>query len=360
MKGAFVVAALALSMVSSLVARLPVVLGFYGTDLSKEFVQLIKEYPIRGVILFARNIVKDENGEPDLERLQKLTQDIRSVIPDADILMDQEGGRVQRLKGKEIFDAPAPIRYAEKLEDKSNSPKEVLKLLCQNTHRINQDLLNVGVNVNCTPCCDLLHPNTHSFLHDRTFGSDLKMVVACGLNIIRTMHHDGLIPVCKHVPGHGCATADSHQLLPCAEGSFEELNQQDFEVFRQIAAAVKKENLLPCWCMVSHVVYPCLDRNHPATFSKKVVDFIRSDLGFDSMPVISDCIAMNALPGPLWERAIRVLWAGFDIVLCSHVLDEENINYEEYRRLLVAIERFLRFPEEDLNRLIEELREHFR
>ncbi|UPA28472.1 MAG: hypothetical protein LW808_000110 [Verrucomicrobiota bacterium] len=348
MKRVLCVAALVCRMALSLIASLPVVLGFYGDQLPQAFAQLVEEYPIQGVILFDRNIARDEGGEQDLAKLAALVQEIRSIIPNAYVLVDQEGGRVQRLKGKKFFDALSPISYVQKIEASPESRPKIMKLLRDNTHRIDQDLSRVGINVNCAPCCDLLHPYTHNFLKDRTFGGDKNTVVECCLNVIRTMHRDGIIPICKHCPGHGCATSDSHTSLPQAKDSFNELNQQDFDVFRKVATAVKQEKLFPCWCMVSHVLYPCIDLENPATFSQKIIDFIRSGIGFGEMPIISDCIAMNALTGPLWERAVRVLRAGCNIVLCSHLLGEEGelVTYEEYRQLLVAVQQFLELRKE--------------
>ncbi len=353
--------ALVCRMALSLVASLPVVLGFYGDQLPQAFVQLVEEYPVQGVILFDRNVARDEDGQQDPEKLAALVQEIRSIIPDARVLIDQEGGRVQRLKGKNFFDAPSPISYVQKIEISPESRPKVMKLLCDNTHRIDQDLLRVGINVSCAPCCDLLHPYTHDFLRDRTFGGDKDTVVECCLNVIRTMHRDGIIPVCKHCPGHGCAISDSHASLPRAKGSFDELNQQDFDVFRKVATAVKQEKLSPCWCMVSHVLYPSIDSESSATFSKKIIDLIRSNIGFGEMPIISDCIAMNALTGPLWERAVRVLQAGCNIVLCSHLLDEEgeSATYEEYRQLLVAVQQFLELYKECSGEISPECFEQF-
>ena len=252
-----------------------------------------------GFILFQRNC-------RDPEQVRALVAALREAVGrDAPVLIDQEGGRVQRLKPPHWRQAPAAAAFADR-------DPEALRL---NTRLIAAELAGLGLDVDCLPCLDVPAPGGHGIIGDRAFAADPAVVARLGRVVCEALLEGGVLPVLKHVPGHGRAGADSHLELPRVQASLAELQATDFAPFRAL-------NDMPL-AMTAHVVYEAIDPDAPATTSSAVVrDVIRGWIGFDGL-LMSDDLTMKALSGDLGARARAALGAGCDVALhCSGVLEE--------------------------------------
>ena len=258
-----------------------------------------------GFILFARNIV-------DRAQVVALTAALRKIIGDAPILIDQEGGRVARLKPPGWKARPAAASFGELY---ATSHEAALEAVYLNARLIAHDLCEVGINVDCAPVLDVPAPGADPVIGDRAFASDPAAIIDLGRAQMEGLMEGGVLPVMKHIPGHGRATADSHLALPRVATGAEELSATDFVTFRSL-------NTCPIG-MTAHVVYEAIDPQRPATTSPKVIrDVIRGEIGFDGL-LISDDLSMNALDGALSARTKAALFAGCDIVLhCNGKMDE--------------------------------------
>jgi beta-N-acetylhexosaminidase len=244
-----------------------------------------------GFILFARNVV-------DPAQVSRLTADLREAVGrDAPILIDQEGGRVQRLGPPHWRKWMAPLSEAEFGHPRSFYLRYAL---------IAAELRAVGIDVNCAPSCDIAGVNTHHFLRNRCLGSSADEVIPNVRAAIGGHLAGGCLPVVKHAPGHGRAVVDSHLGLPVADAPLNELLESDFRVFHSVRDAPM--------VMSAHIVVPALDPDHPATMSRIVMDFLRMKIGMEGL-VISDDVSMGALSGDLPDRTRHALAAGCDIVL---------------------------------------------
>ena len=229
---------------------------------------------------------------------------------DAPVLVDQEGGRVQRLGPPHWPAYPAGASYATVGD--GNDPAEAARL---GGRLIAADLRNVGITIDCAPVLDVVTPATHRAIGNRAYGSDAASVARLGRAFAEGLLAGGVLPVVKHMPGHGRATVDSHLDLPVVETGFDELQAIDFAPFMALAD-------LPMG-MTAHVVFTALDATDPATTSRIVIErVIRGSIGFDGL-LLSDDLSMEALKGTLGERAAAALAAGCDIALhCNGKLDE--------------------------------------
>ena len=248
-----------------------------------------------GFILFGRNI----EGPAQLRRL---TGELRAAVGrDAPVLVDQEGGRVARLRG------PDWREWAPALEECARLPGRELRVRAMylRYRLIAGELRDVGIDVNCAPVLDVLRPDTHAVIANRVYGSDPGEVAAVGRAVAEGLMAGGVAPVMKHVPGHGRATLDSHAALPRVAAGRVEL-EADFAPFRALAD-------LPM-AMTAHVVYEALDPGRPATLSPEVVALIRGEIGFGGL-LMTDDLSMKALAGPFAARAEGALAAGCDMVL---------------------------------------------
>jgi beta-N-acetylhexosaminidase len=241
-------------------------------------------------------------------------QSLRETVndPKAPVLIDQEGGRVARLRPPQWKSRPAARQFGELHERDAEAAREAVYL---NARLIAHDLREVGINVDCTPVLDVPVEGASDVIGDRAFAKDPALVIDLGRHVIEGMLEGGVLPVMKHIPGHGRATADSHLALPRVSTSVEELSATDFVTFRSL-------NQCPL-AMTAHVVYEAIDAQRPATTSPKVIrDVIRGEIGFDSV-LLCDDLSMNALAGPLSVRTKAALFAGCDIVLhCNGKLEE--------------------------------------
>src|SRR5829696_1858261 len=258
-----------------------------------------------GFILFQRNI-------EDPEQVRALTASLRDSVgrDDAPILIDQEGGRVQRMGPPHWRRYPPGRAYGRMGSD--GATVEMARL---GARLIAHDLLSVDINVDCLPVLDVPAPGAHDVIGDRAYAGDPDRVAALGRAAAEGLLAGGVLPVIKHIPGHGRAGADSHEALPVVEASRRDLEATDFAPFRALAD-------MPLG-MSAHVVYTALDREHPATTSRRVIDeVIRGSIGFDGL-LMSDDLSMKALSGSLRERAAAALAAGCDVALhCNGKLDE--------------------------------------
>ncbi|HZV84763.1 MAG TPA: beta-N-acetylhexosaminidase [Brevundimonas sp.] len=258
-----------------------------------------------GFILFRRNI-----DSPDQARA--LTSELRDSIGDdaCPILIDQEGGRVQRMGPPHWPKYPPGEAYMTAVNDPL-SPRELVRL---GARLMAHDLKAVGINVDCIPVLDVPVPGAHDIIGDRAYARDPMTVAQLGRAAAEGLLAGGVLPVIKHVPGHGRAFADSHHDLPVVHADLPTLDGWDFAPFKALSD-------MPL-AMTAHVVFDAVDPKRPATTSKKAVRLIRDHLGFDGL-IITDDLSMKALSGSLRERAEAALKAGCDVVLhCNGDLDE--------------------------------------
>lgn len=268
------------------------IFGCEGLTLSPLEAQFFRDANPWGFILFARNVETKE-------QLSRLTNDLRASVGwHAPILIDQEGGRVQRMRG------PIWREFEPPLDDilSKSDPKRAMWL---RGRLIADDLLSVGIDVNCAPTLDVASDLTHPFLRNRCYGTDPVTVADMGRAMVDGMAAGGVAAVMKHIPGHGRGTADSHKNLPGVSASKAEL-EIDFAPFKAL-------NDLSMG-MSAHIVMEAIDPNHPATQSPACIDVIRNEIGFGGL-LMTDDLSMQALKGNVFERGAKALEAGCDIVL---------------------------------------------
>ena len=282
------------------------------SDVEKDFFQ--RTNPL-GFILFARNC-----ETPD--QIQQLVHDMRKAVdrPDAPVLIDQEGGRVARLKGSFWRAAPSLRTFGLMAEEDAEEASWCTRA---NAWLMGKELQALGISVNCAPVVDVLHETTHAIIGDRAFGNNPELVATLALQAIKGFQEANIVPVIKHIPGHGRATVDSHESLPVIEASLEELYETDFKAFQQVCRYFQRQTDKMPWAMTAHVIYKSVDAIAPATQSVALIDrVIREYIGFSGF-LLSDCLTMKALKGNLGLRAKKSLEAGCDAVLhCSGVLEE--------------------------------------
>ncbi|MGE6740225.1 beta-N-acetylhexosaminidase [Allorhizobium pseudoryzae] len=284
-----------------------IILGCAGLSPTKDELALYREERPWGFILFARNL-----SEP--EQIRDLVASLKDAIgrPDAPVLIDQEGGRVQRIRAPHVEAYPPAARLGEIYEIDRGAGLRAAWLMSR-LHAF--DLTRLGITVNCLPVLDVLVEGSTQAIGNRSYGRDPAAVTALGTAASEGLKAGGMLPVMKHIPGHGRALVDSHHDLPIVTASIEDLDAQDFAPFR----ALKDEVM----AMSAHLVFTAIDPDRPATTSPKVIDeIIRGRIGFEGL-LLSDDSSMNALKGTLGERAADIVAGGCDIVLhCNGVMDE--------------------------------------
>jgi beta-N-acetylhexosaminidase len=256
-----------------------------------------------GFILFARNI-------DSAEQVRNLCAELRETVGrQCLITIDQEGGRVQRLR------SPLAREWLSPLDHVAAAGDQAARALYLRYRLIAQELHDLGIDSNCAPVGDLLTPSTHPFLKNRCYGDSVDQVTDLARTVAKAHLDGGVLPVLKHMPGHGRAIADSHKDLPHVATALAELVEQDFAVFQNL-------NDLPLG-MTAHLVYEALD-SQPATISPKVMAMIRRDIGFDGL-IMTDDISMKALQGTPAENAAAARRAGCDLVLyCNASLEDRR------------------------------------
>jgi beta-N-acetylhexosaminidase len=275
------------------------ILGCAGLDLGAEERAFFRDVKPWGFILFARNI-------GDAHQVRRLVDDLRYAVDDeaALVFIDQEGGRVQRLRPP-LARLRRPAALFGQLY--ARDPETAVEAVSLNHRLLAHELLALGIDADCAPCVDLRHPEGHGIVGDRAFGAEVTTVAALGRAAVDGLLAGGVVPVVKHVPGHGRAELDSHEALPTVATPLAVLEETDFQPFRALADA-------PC-AMTAHVTYSAVDAETCATLSHRVIStVIRGHIGFDGL-LMSDDLSMRALGGTLGERAARSVEAGCDVVL---------------------------------------------
>ena len=288
-------------MTASLIAGLS---GIAMTDDERRFYRDVQP---AGLILFARNVA-------DRDQLKRLVDEAREAVGRQDflVLIDQEGGRVQRLRPPIARSLPAAAVYAELYAQDPERAKRAAFAVARLT---GEELRAFGITMNCAPVADLPVDGSHDIISDRAYGSTVAEVVALAEAVAGGYLASGVVPVVKHIPGHGRATADSHLSLPVVSTSRQTLSETDFAPFKALAG-------LPA-AMTAHVVYSAIDAANPASTSAIVTrEVIRGEIGFDNL-LMSDDLSMKALSGPMRARAEAVIAAGSDLALhCNGDLGE--------------------------------------
>jgi beta-N-acetylhexosaminidase len=260
-----------------------------------------------GLILFKRNIDSPE-------QIRSLIDDFRSLVgrAEAPVLIDQEGGRVQRL-GPPQWPAYPPGAVYGRLYDRD--PAAGLAAARLGSRLIAEDLAGLGITVDCLPIADVPVPGADAVIGDRAYGTDPQKVAAIAAAVAEGLQAGGVLPVLKHLPGHGRATADSHLALPTVDATRADLEASDFAAFRPLKRLAMG--------MTAHVVFMAFDRDLPATTSATIIgQVIRGYIGFGGL-LMSDDISMGALSGTIAERSRAAITAGCDLVLhCNGRLDE--------------------------------------
>ena len=283
------------------------ILGCAGPDLTADERAFFRDADPLGFILFARNIDTPE-------RALRLVEELRSCVAraDAPALIDQEGGRVARLRPPHWRKAP-PARLLGELY--ARDPEKGLLATALNARLLAADVASIGCDVDCLPVLDIAFPQTHAVIGDRAYAATPEPVAALGRAAAEGAMAQGVMPVIKHIPGHGRATVDSHLSLPTVSAPRPELERTDFLPFRLLAD-------LP-WAMTGHLLFEAIDPARAITVSAGAVkDVIRGFIGFDGL-LLSDDLSMQALGGTLGARAARSLAAGCDIALhCNGLMEE--------------------------------------
>ena len=264
--------------------------GLRVTDWERGF---FREVQPLGFIVFARNI-----RSPD--QLRRLTDDLRACVQrDAPVLIDQEGGRVQRMRG------PHWREYLPALDQMARA-RDPLRAHWIRNRLIAAELHDVGIDANCAPLADIAEEATHPVLKNRLYGHDVETVVAASRVCVDACLAGGVLPILKHIPGYGRATVDSHLDLPRVDASRAALDAWDFAPFTALSD-------IPMG-MTAHIIFSDIDATAPATTSARMMEVIRQDIGFDGL-LMTDDLSMEALSGTLSERASASIAAGCDVIL---------------------------------------------
>ena len=286
-------------------SRRSFITGIKSTTLSIKEKKFLQQYKPWGVILFSRNIAS-------LKQAKKLTDQIKKIFKDKNypILIDQEGGRVNRLKN--FFNAGSLTgEFFGKLylKDKKNFYNHY-KIFIKQTSLL---LKSIGANINTLPVLDLRLKGSSSIIGDRSFSKDSKIVSKIGDICINGFHTNNIGTVIKHIPGHGLAKVDSHKLTPVVNKKLKYLTKNDFSTFK------KKSSF---FAMTAHIIYTNIDKTNTATHSKKIIQLIRNNIKFKNI-IMSDDISMKSLKSSIKVNTLRAFSAGCDLVLhCNGNIEE--------------------------------------
>ncbi len=314
------------------------ILGCLGPVLTVEETAFFRDVRPWGFVLFKRNV-----ETPD--QVRALTAALRETVddPNTPILIDQEGGRVQRLGPPHWRRYPPGRAYGALSTNDPLIRREITRL---GARLLAHDLSAVGINVDCVPVLDVPVPGAHDIIGDRAYGETVAAVATLGRAAAEGLIAGGVLPIIKHMPGHGRSMADSHETLPVVEASLAELEAVDFEPFRILSD-------MPM-AMSAHVVYTAVDPRNPATTSRTAIrQVIRGSIGFDGL-LMTDDLSMKALDGDFETRARKALAAGCDMILhCNGRMDEmkavvagaRTLAGKAKRRADAALARLARSPE---------------
>ena len=286
---------------------LAAIFGCSGFELTSAEVDFFEESKPFGFILFSRNI-----NNP--KQVRELIEQFRTCVGwKAPVLIDQEGGRVQRLLPPHWRLAPPMEKFGQLF---LIDPEQALLAMRINMQAIGSELVDLGIDVNCAPVLDIPVVGAHNVIGNRAISLETKVVTKMAEAACLGLMDLGIVPVIKHLPGHGRATVDSHEELPVVDATEKDITERDCQPFQKVAQ-------MPVAGMTAHVVYKSLDPENPATLSSVIIEgVIRKRIGFSGL-LMSDDLSMKALTGSFTNRAIQSLRAGCDIVLhCSADLRE--------------------------------------
>lgn len=282
------------------------IFGFTGEELTNEEYRFFSEVNPLGFILFARNCKTPQ-------QISNLIAQLKSAVARKDVmvLIDQEGGRVSRLKSPLFREFPAANNFTKIANKDFNTG---LKACYLNYLLMSHELTKLGINVNCAPVADLLFQETSDVIGDRSFGNNVEIVSILAKECAKGLIDGGVHPIVKHIPGHGRAKVDSHEELPIVNTDLGTLQRTDFQVFKNLNS-IKL-------AMTAHIIYEALDATNPVTISKPAIDYIRDYIGFNGI-IMTDDLSMKALTGTMTERVIKSISSGCDIILhCNGNMDE--------------------------------------
>ena len=284
------------------------IVGIKTTSLTQKEKKFLKKYKPWGVILFTRNI-------KNIKQTRELTTSIRKIFGNNKypILIDQEGGRVNRLKSLISFDNLTSEFFGKKF---INNPKEFSSFYKLFIDKTSELLKLIGVNINTSPVLDLRVKGSSNIIGDRSFSNNPKIVSKIGDFCINSYHQNGIATVIKHIPGHGLAKVDSHHFTPVINKKLDYLKKKDFFPF-------KKKNSI--FAMTAHIIFKKIDPQNTVTHSKKMISLIRKNIGFKNI-LISDDLSMKSLKNTISQNTIRAFNAGCNLVLhCNANLKEMEI-----------------------------------
>ena len=284
------------------------IIGLKSTRISTKEIFFLNTYKPWGVILFTRNI-------KDLKQTLKLTTSIRKIFNDKNypILIDQEGGRVNRLKNIISFNNLTSEFFGKKYIKNYKEFKIFYKLFIDKTSYL---LKSIGANINTVPVLDLRIKGTSNIIGDRSFSKDPKIVSKIGEYCIKYFQENGIGTVIKHIPGHGLAKVDSHHFTPIVNNNESLLLKRDFVPFK---------NKKTFFAMTAHIIFKKIDNENTVTHSKKMIKIIRNRIGFKNI-LISDDLSMKSLKGSLKENTIKTFSAGCNLALhCNGNFKEMEI-----------------------------------
>ena len=284
------------------------IVGIKSTKLNNKEKIFLKKYKPWGVILFTRNI-------KNINQTFKLTSSIRKIFNDKNypILIDQEGGRVNRLRNIISFDNLTSEFFGQLYVKNYKEFEIYYRLFIDKTSYL---LKLIGVNLNTSPVLDLRVKGASNIIGDRSFSKDPKIVSKIGDYCINFFHKNKIGTVIKHIPGHGLASVDSHNFTPLINKDNKYLAKNDFKSFK---------NKKTLFAMTAHIIFKKIDEKNPVTHSKKLIKLIRNKIGFRNI-LISDDLSMKSLKGNLKENAFKAFNAGCNLVLhCNGNLKEMEI-----------------------------------
>ena len=279
-----------------------VIYGCEGLVLSPAEVAFFTDVSPTGFIFFKRNVANPVQFKALVAQCRKIVGDRPALF-----LIDQEGGRVERLQPPYWRHSPPMGAFGTAYETLADDRDLVEEALTLNTRLLAVDLRELGLNVNCLPLLDVPIAGADDIIGDRAFSADVDTITHLGAVVCAALKDEGVLPVIKHIPGHGRGGVDSHKALPVVDASLDELTNTDFKAFVPFA----NEAL----AMTAHITYSAIDADQPATFSKTIVeDIIRGQMGFSGL-IMSDDLSMGALEGSFAERAVKSQAAGVDLLL---------------------------------------------
>jgi len=311
----------------------PLVLGFQGTEFSPAQLQAFKEINPYALMVMRRNV-------SSRAQITRLNAQFREAVgrEDAVITTDQEGGRIQHLEGPDWPVYPIYAQFNALIKKDFSLAKATMR---RASRALASDMANAGFNANCGPVLDLAFSGASEVISDRSFGEDAEVVAQMGEQIIAGFMESGVIPMMKHIPGHGRAMEDSHKTRPIVNTALAQLDKSDFAPFQKLKHCP--------WAMVSHVVYSACD-SLPATISQPLIcDVIRNRIGYAGV-LICDCVYMQSLQGPIEDRCQQVQQAGVDLVLSCHGEADEWYQWNDKLQPLDAVSlQRLSFAEQQMS-----------